>query len=127
MILIIKDASAAVQHVRLPAQASFDLVYASGNSPTTFTNRSRDAQQPGCDWRLGSQEPPQPACRYSNSHEFDLVVVSPDEGASLEAARDEIAGAGRSVVDLVGTLVLAELIVLAILAFAFGAYRGGLQ
>jgi len=127
MILIIKDASAAVQHVRLPARASFDLVYARGNSPTTFTNRSRDAESPGCDWRLGSQELPQPACRYSNSQEFDLVVVSADEGASLEAARDAIARAGRSVVDVVGTIVLVELLVVAFLAFALGVYRGGLQ
>jgi hypothetical protein len=129
MTLTIQDASAAVQHVRVPAQASFDLVYASrnSNSTTTFTNRTREAEPPGCYWRLGSQEAPEPGCKYANSHAFTLVVVSADAGAALEAARAEIARTGRSVIDVVGSIVFVELLVAVFLVFALGVYRGGLQ
>ena len=129
MTLTIKDASAAVQHVRLPAQASFDLVYASrnSNSTTTFTNRTREAEPPGCYWHLGSRETAEPGCKYANSHMLTLVVVSADEGTSLEAARAEIARTGRSAGEVIGAIAVVELLVAAFLAFALGVYRGGLQ
>lgn len=109
MTFTITDASDEVLHVRLPARASFDLIFAKKNSDnsSTFTNTTLDA--------------------YANNKEFDLVIASAAEGESLEAWSEEIAASGRSMLDKVGLIVLVESLVLGFLAFAFGVYRGGFE
>jgi len=109
MTFTITDASDEALHVRLPAKASFDLVFAQKNpdNSATFSNvKRRD---------------------YANTREFDLIIVSATEGDSLAAWNDRIAQSGRSMLDKVGLIVFVELLVLGFLAFALGVYRGGFE
>lgn len=109
MTVAITDASDDALHSRLPAQASFDLVFAKKNSDNsaTFANVTRRA--------------------YANTKEFDLVIASSEEAKSLEVWRDRLSDSGRSALDRLGLAVFVELIALGLLAFAFGVYRGGLD
>ena len=109
MTFTITEASDEVLHRRLPARASFELVFAKKNSDNsaTFSNVSRKA--------------------HANAKEFDLIIGSAAEGDSLAAWSDEIAQSGRSTLDKFGAFVVAELLALGLLAFAFGVYRGGFE
>jgi hypothetical protein len=105
----VTDAETALLHTQLPAHASFDLVYARKNAdtPGTFTNTSRDSR--------------------INNQDFGVVVVSDAEGQLLQEADASLRLGAKSVGDRVGLVVFLELLVLAMLLFAIGVYRGGLE